>query len=41
VENTRVGQELDYDKLTLTIETDGTVTPDDVIGIILFLLQSS
>ena len=25
VENTRVGQELDYDKLTLTIETDGTV----------------
>jgi hypothetical protein len=27
VENTRVGQELDYDKLTLTIETDGTVTP--------------
>jgi DNA-directed RNA polymerase subunit alpha len=28
VENTRVGQELDYDKLTLTVETDGTVTPD-------------
>ena len=27
VENTRVGQELDYDKLTLTIETDGTVAP--------------
>lgn len=27
VENTRVGQELDYDKLTLTIDTDGTVTP--------------
>ena len=27
VENTRVGQELDYDKLTLTVETDGTVTP--------------
>jgi DNA-directed RNA polymerase subunit alpha len=26
VENTRVGQELDYDKLTLTVETDGTVT---------------
>src|SRR5690242_5128645 len=29
VENTRVGQELDYDKLTLTVETDGTVTPED------------
>ena len=25
VENTRVGQELDYDKLTLTIETDGKI----------------
>ena len=32
VENTRVGQELDYDKLTLTIETDGTVTPEDAVG---------
>src|SRR3546814_2218509 len=25
VEHTRVGQELDYDKLTLTVETDGTI----------------
>lgn len=32
VENTRVGQELDYDKLTLTIETDGTVTPEDAVA---------
>jgi DNA-directed RNA polymerase subunit alpha len=32
VENTRVGQELDYDKLILTIETDGTVTPDDALA---------
>ncbi len=32
VENTRVGQELDYDKLTLTIETDGTLTPEDALG---------
>ncbi len=32
VENTRVGQELDYDKLTLTVETDGTVTPDDAVA---------
>ena len=27
VENTRVGQELDYDKLTLTVETDGRSRP--------------
>ena len=32
VENTRVGQELDYDKLTLTIETDGTVAPEDALA---------
>src|SRR5438270_9467059 len=31
VENTRVGQELDYDKLTLTIETDGREKPEDEI----------
>src|SRR3546814_15524131 len=29
VDPTRVGQDLDYDKLALTIETDGTVTPED------------
>ena len=29
VDNARVGQELDYDKLSITIETDGTVTPED------------
>ncbi|RST30312.1 DNA-directed RNA polymerase subunit alpha [Sphingomonas ginkgonis] len=39
VENTRVGQELDYDKLTLTIETDGTVTPEDAIGYAARILQ--
>ncbi len=32
VENTRVGQELDYDKLTITVETDGTISPDDAIA---------
>jgi len=32
VDPTRVGQDLDYDKLTLTIETDGTVTPEDAVG---------
>jgi DNA-directed RNA polymerase subunit alpha len=39
VENTRVGQELDYDKLTLTIETDGTVTPDDALAYSARILQ--
>lgn len=29
VENTRVGQITNYDKLTLTIETDGTVSPKE------------
>ncbi|OWK32156.1 DNA-directed RNA polymerase subunit alpha [Sphingomonas mucosissima] len=32
VDPTRVGQDLDYDKLTLTLETDGTVTPEDALG---------
>ncbi len=27
-----MGQELDYDKLTLTVETDGTVSPDDAVS---------
>src|ERR1700760_4312334 len=40
VENTRVGQELDYDKLTLTIETDGTITPEDAVGYAGRILQA-
>ena len=39
VENTRVGQELDYDKLTLTVETDGTVSPDDAVAYAARILQ--
>ena len=39
VENTRVGQELDYDKLTLTVETDGTISPDDAIAYAARILQ--
>jgi DNA-directed RNA polymerase subunit alpha len=39
VENTRVGQELDYDKLTLTIETDGTVSPEDALAYAATILQ--
>jgi len=31
VENTRVGQEMDYDKLILEITTDGRITPDEAI----------
>ena len=31
VENTRVGQEMDYDKLILEITTDGRITPEDAI----------
>jgi len=32
VENTRVGQMTNYDKLTLEIETDGTISPDDALA---------
>ena len=39
VENTRVGQELDYDKLTLTIDTDGTIAPEDALGYAARILQ--
>tara|TARA_B100000686_G_C16798048_1_gene983832 strand:- start:1286 stop:2302 length:1017 start_codon:yes stop_codon:yes gene_type:complete len=33
VENARVGQETDYDKLLLDIETDGTITPEDATAL--------
>lgn len=39
IENARVGQELDYDRLNLTIETDGTVTPDDALAYAARILQ--
>jgi len=39
VENTRVGQELDFDKLTLNIDTDGTVTPEDAVAYAARILQ--
>src|SRR3569623_821446 len=39
VENTRVGQELDYDKLTITVETDGTLSPDDALAYAARILQ--
>lgn len=33
VENTRVGQVTDYDKLTLEIWTDGSISPDDAVSL--------
>ena len=32
VEQTRVGQRTDYDKLTINVETDGSVKPDDALA---------
>jgi DNA-directed RNA polymerase subunit alpha len=32
VEDTRVGQRTDFDSLTIEIETDGSVAPDDALG---------
>ncbi len=39
VDNARIGQELDYDKLNLTVETDGTVTPEDAVAYAARILQ--
>lgn len=39
VENTREGQVLDYDKLLLTVETDGSVTPEDSVAFAARILQ--
>ncbi len=39
VENTREGQILDYDKLTMTIETDGSITPEDALAFAARILQ--
>jgi len=39
VEATREGQVLDYDKLTLELETDGTVTPEDAVAFAARILQ--
>jgi DNA-directed RNA polymerase subunit alpha len=39
VENTREGQILDYDKLTMQIETDGSITPEDSLAFAARILQ--
>ncbi|MBU3993531.1 MAG: DNA-directed RNA polymerase subunit alpha [Alphaproteobacteria bacterium] len=39
IDNARIGQELDFDKLNLTVETDGTVTPEDAVAFAARILQ--
>ncbi len=39
VENTRVGQVTDYDKLSMVVETNGAVTPDDAVALAARILQ--
>ncbi len=39
VENTRVGQRTDYDKLFMTIETNGSITPEDAMALAARILQ--
>ncbi len=39
VEKTREGQVLDYDKLTMRIETDGSVTPEDALAFAARIMQ--
>ncbi|WP_108259637.1 DNA-directed RNA polymerase subunit alpha [Mangrovicoccus ximenensis] len=39
VQPTREGQVLDYDKLTMKIETDGSVTPEDAVAFAARILQ--
>ncbi|MEX2090719.1 MAG: DNA-directed RNA polymerase subunit alpha [Candidatus Paceibacterota bacterium] len=31
IENTRVGQKIDYNKITLEVETDGSIRPDEAV----------
>ncbi len=39
VQNTREGQILDYDKLTMTVETDGSVRAEDAVALAARILQ--
>jgi DNA-directed RNA polymerase subunit alpha len=39
IENTRVGQVTDYDKLIMTMETNGAVTPEDAVALAARILQ--
>lgn len=39
IEQTRVGQQTDYEKLVLEVETDGSITPDDALAQAAKILQ--
>ena len=39
VENTRVGQVTDYDKLSMVVETNGAVSPEDAVALAARILQ--
>ncbi|EKE09094.1 MAG: hypothetical protein ACD_16C00213G0017 [uncultured bacterium] len=39
VENTRVGQQTNFDKLIMRVETDGSVRPDDAVALAARILQ--
>ena len=39
IENTREGQVLDYDKLTMTVETNGAISPEDLVAYAARILQ--
>ncbi|MEL7128636.1 MAG: DNA-directed RNA polymerase subunit alpha [Pseudomonadota bacterium] len=39
VEDTREGQVLDYDKLTLNVETDGSISPEDAVAYAARIMQ--
>lgn len=39
IEQTRVGQQTDYEKLILEVETDGSITPDDAVAQAAKILQ--
>ncbi len=39
VENTRVNQAMDYDKLTMIVETNGVVSPEDAVALAARILQ--
>jgi len=39
IENSRVGQVTDYDKLSLVVDTDASVTPEDAIAVAARILQ--
>ncbi len=39
VDDTRVGQSVDYDRLTIEVETNGSITPDDALSTAATIMQ--